>query len=278
LIFAGLGLIGVVSYGLSGWKDWAWLFPAGVFGGLAATVGLAAAGYDSAAISSPLFLGLTLPFLAAYLTDRARHWWALIPGALMAFLTLTTLLVESAGGEWVGALFLFMVALAFLAVYLNNRTRWWALIPAYVFAVLGLAPLMGSGGRDAAYFGPLFLGAVALPFFVVYFRSPARWWAILPAGILTTTALIALFGVTGLIQSEKDGAYMSALMMGGLAATFAVVWLRHAIDWAKVVTLVFVALAIVTAFFTSYYQTIWPVAVILVGVYLIFRAMRPKPV
>ena len=128
------------------------------------------ANVDSAAVASPLFFGLLIPFLAAYLTDRTHNWWALIPGGVMLFLALTTLLVDSAGGEWVGALFLFMIALSFFVVYLNDRTRPGLCLWRISSAVLGIAPLMSMGGRDAAYYGPIFLFAVALPFFFVYFR------------------------------------------------------------------------------------------------------------
>src|SRR5215211_1126166 len=124
-IFAVISLLGLVSYALSSWKQWGWLFPAGVFGGLAVTITLAINNVDSAAVGSPLFFGLLIPFVAAYLTDRVHHWWALIPGGVILFLALVTLLIDSTGGEWVGALFLFMISLSFFVVYLNNRTRTW---------------------------------------------------------------------------------------------------------------------------------------------------------
>jgi hypothetical protein len=275
-VFAAVSLLGFVSYALSGWKQWAWLFPAGVFGGLAVTVGLATSNVDSAAVGSPLFFGLLIPFVAAYLTDRAHNWWALIPGGVMLFLALTTLLVDSTGGEWIGALFLFMVAISFLVVYMNDQTRIWALIVAYATAVLGIAPLMASGGNDAAYFGPIFLFAVALPFYILYFRSIERWWAIIPAGALTIVALIAALAISGFIRTETEGAYVNALMMGGLAVTFAVIWLRHAKAWARTVTIVLAALAIASVFFVSYYQIYWPIAIVLVGIYLLFTGFRPK--
>ena len=91
-IFGFVSLVAFLSYALSGWKDWGWLFPAGVFGGLAVIVGLAVSGYENAAIGSPLFFGLLIPFVAAYLTNRANNWWALIPGGVMLFLALVTLL------------------------------------------------------------------------------------------------------------------------------------------------------------------------------------------
>lgn len=275
-VFALISLLAFIMYAFSGWRQWGWLFPAGVFGGLAVTIALATNNVDSAAVASSLFFGLLIPFAAAYFTDRVRNWWALIPGGVMLFLALATLLVDSAGGEWVGALFLFMIALSFLVVYLNNRTRTWALIVAYVCAVLGIAPMLAAGGETAAYYGSVFLFAVALPFFILYFRSAANWWAIIPAGTLTVVAIIAGLAIAGFIRNESQGGYVNAFMMGGLAATFAVVWLRHEKAWAKIVTIVLAALAVASIFFVSYYQIFWPMAIILGGIYLLFTALRPK--
>lgn len=281
IAFAAISLLALVSYALSGWKQWGLLFPAGAFGGLATVIALAEANVDSAAVASPLFFGLFIPFLAAYLIDRTHNWWALIPGGVMLFLALTTLLVDSAGGEWVGALFLFMIALSFFVVYLNNRTRIWALLVAYILGVLGIAPLMSTGGRDAAYFGPIFLFAVALPFFFVYFRSAENWWAIIPAGSVTTIAILAALAIAGLINEDGRGAFIgaglaNAILMAGLAVTFAVVWLRHAKPWARVVTVTLALVAVASVFFASYSNLLWPVAIILVGVYLFYTALRPK--
>jgi hypothetical protein len=277
-VFGFVSLVAFISYALSGWTQWGWLFPAGIFGGLAVTAALAITDVGTAAVGSPLFFGLLLPFAAAYLSDRTRNWWALIPGGVMAFLALTTLVVDSARGEWIGSLFLFLIGASFLLVYLNNRTRTWALLVAYILGVLSIAPLMTSSGRDGAYFGPIFLLAVAVPFFVVYFRQPEHWWAIIPAGVMTTLALIAGLAISGWIRSANEGGYANALLMGGLAVTFAVVWLRHAKPWARVVTIALAAVALASIFFTSYSQIFWPVAIILVGIYLFYTALRPKTV
>jgi len=276
-VFALISLVALISYLTSGLKEWGWLFPAGIFGGLAVTVAMATNNVDSAAVGSPLFFGLLIPFAAAYLTDRTRNWWALIPGGVMLFLALTTLLADSAGGEWIGSMFLFLIGLSFLVVYLNNRTRTWALLVAYILGVLSIAPAMSSGGGDtAAYFGSVFLFAIALPFFVIYFRSAENWWAIIPAGVMTTLSIIAGLAIAGLIRNENQGGYANAFLMFGLAITFAVVWLRHAKEWAKVVTIVLTALAVASVFFASYTEIFWPVAIILAGGYLLFTAMRPK--
>lgn len=283
-VFGLISLVGLVAYITSGLKEWGWLFPFGVFGGLAVIVGLALSGYDNAAIGSPLFFGLFIPFAAAYLTDRKQNWWALIPGGVMLFLALVTLLVDNVGGEWVGAAFLFIIGLSFFIVYMSNRTRQWALLVAYILFVLSIAPAMASFGGDVpAYFGSIFLLAVAVPFYVVYFRQteqdqPAgrNWWAIIPAGVMTTLAIIATLGIAGFIRDTETGGISNAILMGGLAVTFAIVWLRHAKDWAKIVTIVLALLAVASGFFASYTEIFWPVAIILAGGYLLFTALRPK--
>jgi hypothetical protein len=224
-----------------------------------------------------LFFGLLIPFAAAYLTDRSRNWWALIPGGVMLFLALTTLLVGTAGGEWVGSMFLFLIGLSFLVVYLNNRTRTWALLVAYILGVLSIAPALASfRGNTAAYFGPVFLFAVALPFFIVYFRGADKWWAIIPAGVFTVLSIIATLAIAGFIRNESQGGYANAILMFGLAATFAVLWLRHSRAWAKVVTIVLLLVAVASLFLASYAEIFWPVAIILAGGYLLYTALRPK--
>ena len=278
-VFAAISLLGFISYATSGWKQWWWLFPAGVFGGLALIIALATNNVNGASVGSPLFFGLLLPFAAAYFADRTRNWWALIPGGVMLFLALTTLLVDNVGGEWVGAMFLLMFALAFLAVYLSNRTRTWALLVAYIFGVLSVAPMLAAFGDVAAYFGTVFLLAVALPFFVLYFRSAEYWWAIIPAGVMTILAVIATLGIAGWINDATSGGYVNAFMMAGLAAIFAVLWLRHDRPWAKAVALVLGALAVTSVFFVSYYEIFWPIAIILGGIYLFYTALRkPKTI
>ena len=39
-VFALISLVALIEYALSNWKQWGWLFPAGVFGGLALVLGL----------------------------------------------------------------------------------------------------------------------------------------------------------------------------------------------------------------------------------------------
>lgn len=269
-------LLAFASYALSGWKEWGWLFPAGIFGGLAVILGLLVAGIDNAALTSALFIGLLIPFVAAYLTDRTRNWWALIPAAVMVFLTLVALLVERVPGEWFGALLLFMVALSFFMVYLRQRTRMWALLVAYIVAALAIAPAMASAGSLAPYYGGLFLLLVALPFLFVYFRNGDKWWPIIPASALIGLALVTIAGIAGWINSPGGGGLASALLMASLAAAFAAIWLRHGRQWAKTVTIVLGALAVAMALFAARSAILWPIVLILLGAYVLFTALRRR--
>ena len=276
-VFALISLLGFVSFALSRAKQWGWLFPAGIFGGLAVTTGLALAGIDHPAIASPLFIGMLLPFAAAYLLDRSRNWWALIPGGVMLFLTLVTLLADS-HGEWIGSLFLFGIALSFFVVYRTNQTRWWALLVAYIFAVLAIAPIMSTLGEGGDYYGGVFFLALALPFLYIYLKSSERWWAIIPACVFIALCIITVAGIAGWLQDTTGGGYASALLMGALAIAFAVIWQRHAKPWARIVTIVFAGLAVASALFASQAEILWPLAIIIVGAYLLYTSMRKRAV
>jgi hypothetical protein len=103
-----------------------------------------------------------------------------------------------------------------------------------------------------------------------------NWWAIIPAGSLTVLGIIAALAIAGWINDATSGGYVNAFLMAGLAATFAVLWLRHNRPWAKIVSIVLAVIAVASVFFVSYYEIVWPVVIILGGVYLLYTAVR-KP-
>ncbi len=162
-----------------------------------------------------------------------------------------------------------------------------AQIHLFVFlASVALGTLLGGAlgdrfGRKAVIWGSI-LGvlpfAIALPFFVVYFRSPENWWAIIPAGVMTTLTIITTLAIAGLIRNAEQGGYANAILLGGIAVTFAIVWLRNEKAWAKVVTIILAALAVASVFLAAYTEIFWPMAIILAGGYLLYTAMRPKAV
>jgi hypothetical protein len=168
--------------------------------------------------------------------------------------------------------------LSFLVVYINNRTRHLGAAGRLHFGRVIDRPCDGLGRRR--YGSLLRLGLPLCSCVAVLHRvlpfDEKNWWAIIPAGVLTVLAIIAGAAIAGWIQDGDEGVFANAFLMGGLAATFAVVWLRHDKPWAKVVTIVLAGLGVASVFFASYTEIFWPVAIILVGVYLLYTAMRPR--
>lgn len=274
-IFVAVSVVSLVFYLISGVQNWAMLFPAGIFGALALLVTMAVNKVDNPAMAAPLFVGIGLPFVVAYFLDRAKNLWALIPAGVMAFLVFVLLVVENLGGEIIGSALFFILATAFGLVYYTRRFLWAAIV-AYVTFVLGFMPLMATGSRPELA-GVVMLFAIALPFFGIYFRSPdEKYWAIIPAGILATAGLLTAFVLLpGIPNAGYDNRIPNAIMYAGIAASFAVVGLRHHKRWGVLFALL-AAFASIANLFIGNLEKSWPLMVVLAGAYLLFTALRPK--
>jgi hypothetical protein len=273
-IFGGISLISFIFYFAAGVQNWDLLFPAGIFGGLAITLAFVAGGADDPAMAAPLFIGIGLPFIVAFIINRASNWWALIPAGVMAFLTLVLLVVDRVAGEWIGSGFLLIIAATFFFIYLSKRA-FWAAIVAYVMFIVGLMPLIAMTSRPELS-GVILFFAIGLPFLYLYLKSPDRWWALFPAGILLTLGVVtAVVLIPGDSADEYKSRIGNVLFYAGGAITFAVAWLRHHKRWAMVITALAAILAVVTALFGEIQQS-WPVVLILAGAYLLYTALRSK--
>ncbi len=126
--------------------------------------------------------------------------WAV---ALLVGLVATEILQDEAVAFYV----LIAIALPFLGVYYRNRALWWALIPAYtMLAVVGVIALEEFGGAGDNLITAYVMFAIALPFFFVYVRNRAHWWALIPGGIL------AAIGV-GFLLTEGAAAIVGAVLL-----------------------------------------------------------------
>jgi hypothetical protein len=278
MIFGFLSLLFFVTYFVNGVKEWGWLFPAFIFAGVATTLFLVTAGIDGAYLGAPVLIGVGLPFLAAYLSDRRGNWWALIPMWIMAVLTAIVFLTERVQGEVIGALFIWAVGLPFLVVYLSDHNHKWALIPAFVLFVVGMIPLMVmqfSGNLIGAFF----LFAISAPFWVILLYRSENWWALIPAGIMTTLALIALLS-GGEAMSTGMERWIGGLFFIGLGATFGALWLRRdkaVTGWAKYPAVILLAIGVLSLIFGEGMQEyLFAVAIIALGVWILYTNLRPK--
>jgi hypothetical protein len=132
-------------------------------------------------------------------------------------------------------------------------------------------------GAQPEYSGSFMLFAIALPFLFVYLRSPEeRWWALIPAGILGTTALLStVVMLPALSGSEYNWRLPNILMYLGIASTFAFLWLRHHKSWGLLVSVLAVIMAGIS-WFSADLQQYWPALIILVGIYMLYNTLRPR--
>ena len=164
----------------------------------------------------------------------------------------------------------------FFYVFLTDRSNWWAVIPGFV--LLGIAGLIALSELapevEGAWGGALFLGCIGLAFWVVYLSKREHWWAVIPGGVMVTTAL-----VTGL-SSVFDGAEIGGIFLIGLGLTFGLLSLlptpEGRIKWALVPAAVLSIVGLlITAATASLLNYLWPAALSLAGLYGIFRAFVP---
>jgi hypothetical protein len=166
------------------------------------------------------------------------------------------------------------VGVAFVWWYLSDLTgSWWAIIPGCTLlslaALVGLAAL-GFGDTAAPWLGALFLGGIGLSFWIVYLTRREYWWAVIPGGVLFSLALVAL------VATWYQGEVLGAIFFLGMAATFGLVCLlptpHGRMIWALIPAGVFTLLGLaVMLAFTTVFNYMWAVVMILVGVYLLFR-------
>ncbi len=165
--------------------------------------------------------------------------------------------------------------LIFLYLFLANRTQWWAIIPG--FALLGLAALIALDEFlprvGDALGGTIFLGGIGLAFWVIYFLNREHWWAVIPGGVMFTVALVA-----GL-DSVFGGAETGGVLFLGLGLTFGLLSLlptpQGRMRWALIPAAVLLVMGLlITAATTGVLDFLFAAALILAGLYLLFRMFR----
>jgi len=163
-----------------------------------------------------------------------------------------------------------LAGLIFLIVFFMDREQWWALIPGFVLMGVGATILTGEyiNIRGIDLSGAVMLIFIALPFWIIYILKRDFWWALFPAGVLTSIAIMTM------IPGKYDDLGV-AVMFLGWAATFLMVYFLAKQKWAIWVVLGLGILAVsFLAGALNIFGYLWPIAIIAVGAYLIYRAMR----
>lgn len=160
-------------------------------------------------------------------------------------------------------------AAVFLWIFFAKKEQWWAIIPGLTLLGLsfsGLESLLNIL-PGSNWSGAVFLGCIGLAFWLVYLRRQEQWWAIIPGGVLVTLA--AVTGFENLLGESE------VIFFLGLAVTFALVGiLPSQVDtrWAFIPAAILAVLGVALfAPFRSAMLIIWPGALIVLGVYILFR-------
>ncbi|NOQ39704.1 MAG: hypothetical protein GQ562_05235 [Anaerolineales bacterium] len=157
----------------------------------------------------------------------------------------------------------------FIWIYFTKKEQWWAIIPGLTLLGLSLSGLdsLLNFYPGSSWTGAVFLGCIGLAFWLIYLRRQDQWWAIIPGGVLLTLAAVA-----GL---EKILDWSEVIFFLGLACTFALVGIlpnQQDTRWAFIPAAVLAVLGVALfAPFKSAMLLIWPVALIALGVYILFR-------
>jgi len=272
-IFGIAGAFFLITYFIKGVDQWGWLFPAMISIGAAIIIGLQNTPVGQVLTGAPMLASLAVPFIAAYVLKPTERQWALIPAWAMTVLTGVVFFESYLGGNLVGTIVLYSIALPFLIVYLTDRNKNWALIPFAALCVVGIIPMLEEllpRRRFEIFLMPLF----AVPFIGAYFFSKKNWWALIPAGVFLSTG-IALLAET----IRLDGTIVAALILGGFGFTFGVLWLLrnvHNTEWAKYPALALFGVAVLVSLLGRQAYYIGPVLLIAGGAAVIVYSLIKK--
>jgi hypothetical protein len=164
----------------------------------------------------------------------------------------------------VGAYFLYRFAM-------NGNREWWALIPGFALIGMGASAIV-SAVLPGNWSGLAFLGFLGISFLAVYFNNRGRWWAIIPAGVLIT------LGVTAVLTDAYGARETGGIFFLGLGLTFLLLAVLASLQWAYIPGVILLLMGVLLGYtqFTGVFNYVWPAALILVGLLLIFQFTRPK--
>jgi hypothetical protein len=166
------------------------------------------------------------------------------------------------------------LGLIFLYALAADRKNWWAAIPG--MTLLGLGALIGLAlipGFPDLILPVIFMGSIAAAFWIVFLMNRTFWWAIIPAGTLTSVAV--------LIATSENGVLGASLLFLGMAATFGVLSLievngQH-MSWPWIPAAALAAVGAIVAVTGGGVPAIfWAILLILAGAFMVFRPYLQK--
>jgi len=208
-------------------------------------------------VISKAFLGLILVVIGIVLLLQSKGW------------------IEGSEVFWI--IICGVGALLFLVAFISNRSAWWFIIPGVSLLGITLSMVLSEfTSTSDAITGAVLIGSIGLSFFLVYFVQKLHWWAIIPGCVLVTLGIVAA------LESSASENITGGIFFIGLGLTFALVALLPnpvgKMTWAWIPAAVLLTIAIITlAGAGTVINYIWPVVIVLLGTYFLWRAFRPGP-
>lgn len=179
-------------------------------------------------------------------------------------------------GPFLGMMLFATGGVIFLLTFLTGRKeRWWAAIPGTT--LLGLAATIYYGTYAPSFLsalaGPVFLASIGAGFLLVYSTDVEKWWALIPAGVLTTLAVVAGIDELRMFPIDSGGVFFA-----GLGVTFLMVALLSGVrgerqTWAFIPAAVLLIMGLFIATpWIRYMENLWPLALIGAGAIWILRS------
>jgi hypothetical protein len=210
--------------------------------------------------------------------NKILDWRPLL--GLLLILTGIIYLFQVAFHVPVGSLFVDLIlgvgGVIFLLYYLRNRRQWWAIFPGVILLFLAFGGILDVlFPRFAVNFGGFFfLFGLGLSFLIVYLLNFANWWAIIPSGVMFTLAAVSL--LEPFLPSLETG----GIFFLGLGLTFGVLSViptgrpGERMQWALVPAGVLIVMGLIFAAVSSpMTNLIWPLLLILVGLFFLYRTL-----
>lgn len=180
-------------------------------------------------------------------------------------------------GDVFWALLVGLGSIFFFSIYFSDRLNWWALIPGFTLLSIAASIFLGFIAPEIAdvWGGSIILGGIALGFLTIFLLNRQLWWAIIPAGVLSSISLAV--GLSALRPSLETG----GIVLIGIGITFAILSIipvaegRMIWAWAPAIVLLVIGFIITI---TSNRATVylWPLALIAGGILLLFVTFRSR--
>ncbi len=183
--------------------------------------------------------------------------------------------------QYVSAGILALAGVGFFGAYVAAPDHWWRLIPGWtLLALAGMVYMTTLPQVDQRLTAAvLFLGQ-ALAFFHIYLLDRAeRWWAVIPGGFM-----LVLGGVIALSSRTERPESLGTALFVGLGLVFFLLYAlgqRRRLWWSLIPGSVLVVFGVLLFSLGRTGQNLWwrwwPLALVLVGLFIAWRTLRRRP-